>query len=89
MADNFEVPVIRRQPAIKNFSNLNFPRSQQEVFGGLLSPISTIAVHVNLHEGLCQYEAESTSCFRMHRKARIYDKTEHIKMIEIPELMAI
>ena len=89
IADNFEISVIRGKPAIKNFYNLNFPRSHKDVFWGFLSPISTIAVDFNLHDASCQYEATETSCFRMHRNARIYDKTEQTKIVEIPELIAI
>jgi hypothetical protein len=37
----------------------------------------------------CQYDALETSCFRIRRKARIYDKTEKTKIVEIPELIAI
>ena len=42
---------------------------------------------VSLHDYQC--EPLTPSCFTIHRKARIYDKTEQTKIVEIPQLIAI
>jgi len=50
IAKNFEIAMIRRQPAVQHLDDLNFIVGHFDVARGFLAPVSGIAVYVDLHE---------------------------------------
>jgi hypothetical protein len=49
-AEDFEVPVVRGEPAVEDLYDIDFPAAEKEPPGSLLAPVSGVAIHPDVLE---------------------------------------